>query len=493
MKKTLLIMSLLVTAALTRAQSIDSLPHLFVGMGYPILQPESFIETHDGNLLCSSILAYDFESPAVGHHYHKVSRHGCSVMESFMVQNEMALLPFQYIAKDPLRNGYVLIKLINDTTSGLANLQITRFDDQLDLSHSDTTVFLANHLVNGFDNIAFNQHGDLIVGFYDWDTNANCFAQYGLDGSLKNSKRYDNGEIEISHNSIHYGLIPVGESKERFAFWGVQNIYLENYGVEFIMHIYVLDSKLSIVESFAIPEAGLAGYLPRLTFGSGPSLSDSENGDWYFACGYGRLNTSGAIVFRFSPDFELVDHKELPSQHADFPCFPVNLKKSRDGNLYLSYIQPYWIEKGGVTVVKMDEDLNVIWKRHCLDDEGYGRGWCKMIVLEDNSVAVVGNNVLHGELFFLVVNDDYDALEEQGVIVRPYAYWPNPAKDELHLQYSPDVKPAQAELFDLQGRLVLRQRNGLETLNLQGLAPGTYTLRVTLEDGKTFSDKVVKE
>ena len=37
------------------------------------------------------------------------------------------------------------------------------------------------------------------------------------------------------------------------------------------------------------------------------------------------------------------------------------------------------------------------------------------------------------------------------------------------------------------------ERNSLESLDLQGLAPGTYTMRVTLENGKAFSDKVVKE
>ena len=84
-------------------------------------------------------------------------------------------------------------------------------------------------------------------------------------------------------------------------------------------------------------------------------------------------------------------------------------------------------------------------------------------------------------------------MEEQGIIVRPYAYWPNPAQDELHLQFSPDITPTQIELYDLQGRMVRSQRNGLESLNLQGLSSGTYTMRVTLENGKVFSDKIIKE
>ena len=51
----------------------------------------------------------------------------------------------------------------------------------------------------------------------------------------------------------------------------------------------------------------------------------------------------------------------------------------------------------------------------------------------------------------------------------------------------------QVELYDLQGRLVRTQSKDLESLNLQGQSAGTYTMRVVLEDGKVFSDKVVKE
>jgi len=84
-------------------------------------------------------------------------------------------------------------------------------------------------------------------------------------------------------------------------------------------------------------------------------------------------------------------------------------------------------------------------------------------------------------------------VQEGGIEVRPYAYYPNPAQDQLHLNYSPDVKPAQIGLYDLQGRLVRSQTSGLESINLQGLAAGQYVMKVTMANGTTFSDKVVKE
>ena len=92
----------------------------------------------------------------------------------------------------------------------------------------------------------------------------------------------------------------------------------------------------------------------------------------------------------------------------------------------------------------------------------------------------------------LILSDDGWAVNETVAQLRPYTYWPNPVNGQLHLQFSPDVTPTQIELYDLQGRLVRSQRNGLESLNLEGFPAGTYTMRVTLEGGKVFSDKVVK-
>lgn len=83
--------------------------------------------------------------------------------------------------------------------------------------------------------------------------------------------------------------------------------------------------------------------------------------------------------------------------------------------------------------------------------------------------------------------------KETDVHVRPYQYYPNPVDGQLHLQYSPDVSPVRVELFDIQGRLVLSQEKKLETLGLENLPAGVYTLRVILSDGTSYSDPVLKQ
>ena len=95
--------------------------------------------------------------------------------------------------------------------------------------------------------------------------------------------------------------------------------------------------------------------------------------------------------------------------------------------------------------------------------------------------------------FRSIIKDELWDVDENQDLIRPYTCFPNPVADELHLTFSPDVTPMQIELYDLQGRLVRAQKNGLGSLNMSDLPSGTYTMRVKMEDGKVFSDKIVKK
>ena len=148
-------------------------------------------------------------------------------------------------------------------------------------------------------------------------------------------------------------------------------------------------------------------------------------------------------------------------------------------------------------VARIDTDANIVWERYYRDYRQIFKTY-SITATSDEGCLVAGMccNTYYKEPKAFVIKffpDGTLSVPGTEAFVRPYTYYPNPAQDELHLHFSPDVTPTQIELFDLQGRMVRSQRNGFESLNLQGLAPGAYTMRVTLEGGKVFSDKVVKE
>ena len=184
--------------------------------------------------------------------------------------------------------------------------------------------------------------------------------------------------------------------------------------------------------------------------------------------------------------------------------------------IYFSYLQ------GGLygtdydythcfVVGKMDLEGNVLWRRYWdkYQPENGMRVYTpqSMAITSDDGCLISGYSYysdVNGpnpngpdpQLFVLKVFADGTLSvgeEDTEVHMRPYRLYPNPVGDQLHLQFSPDVTPENIELIDLQGRLVSSQSDQLETVGMEGLPAGVYTLRVTLSNGTVYSDKVVKQ
>jgi len=85
----------------------------------------------------------------------------------------------------------------------------------------------------------------------------------------------------------------------------------------------------------------------------------------------------------------------------------------------------------------------------------------------------------------------YLSTQEEKIL--SHIVYPNPVDDVLQLCFSPEVRPQCVELYDMGGRLLLQQRSNLNQLGMKELPAGVYMLRVTLDDGTIYSDKVVKQ
>ena len=104
-----------------------------------------------------------------------------------------------------------------------------------------------------------------------------------------------------------------------------------------------------------------------------------------------------------------------------------------------------------------------------------------------------------GELVFKNGEQDCDEVYRQwhnGLVESEeigFSVYPIPVKGQLRIQFAPNVQPKQIDLYDLQGRSAHAQSGSFENIDLSRLPAGVYTLRVTMEDGSVYSDKVVKE
>ncbi len=216
--------------------------------------------------------------------------------------------------------------------------------------------------------------------------------------------------------------------------------------------------------------------------------------------------TDGIGTMKLSANFDTIkadiqDFSDYDTTERILSRHPVIL---RGDDLYMCYtrdLRTWHPSQAPYTILcKYDTDLNLIWKRWYRDTE---RQFCyyatDMVATNDDGILITGyccKREDYGNMMLYLLKVDADgllSLPEAEVQVRPYCYYPNPVKAQLQMQFSPDVQPKQVELYDLQGRLVHTQRSDFGSIDMSRLPAGAYMLRVTLEDGKVFSDKVVKE
>lgn len=97
--------------------------------------------------------------------------------------------------------------------------------------------------------------------------------------------------------------------------------------------------------------------------------------------------------------------------------------------------------------------------------------------------------------------DTYTTVVQIGEIVNnttdlnavPFELFPNPATDQLTIQ-APLGEPLQYEITDVSGRSFKRGNcQGTETINLNGLTPGVYHLRLTGEAGTSVKRFLIED
>ena len=332
--------------------------------------------------------------------------------------------------------------------------------------------------------------------------NTNVLSRIGFDVTVRDIVTYNRQTFPVWYTRFEmkdFGMKRWNDSPREYVAYGLNADTILGDNHKF--HYCVLDSLFGIRETLKLDDTDIPeGF--NFHNESHNQILPLDDGTYLITTAYLKWlgdgeqgvqvskrdkSTHQTLATAYFPEDYLYDEEKV-----------IGLERSPDGGVYLAYMVSTYNNGSGigqVAVVKMDKNLNVEWQRHCLEStkEPYS---AIMRVMSNGDLAIGGSAAEEGMntgIFFIVFNDEGLCITETEAIIRPYTYYPNPVQNELRLQYSPDVQPKEIELFDLQGRLVRTQNKNLESLSLQGLPSGTYTMCVTLEDGKVYSDKVVKE
>ena len=507
MKRFTLFFTILMAAGLAKAQNYtyDSIVNLDFGFyGYDI---RNFLELRNGNILSFSPF-YIFDDNGnyvgdLGDMLVKLSSNA-SFLDSTLMENDYA--NYCLLERNPQDDDNLYVRIAHDFEHQKTDLLIRRFDDQFNYdTASDIIVPLEDTVALIGEKYLLEDEGNLIV-WYMVSLGPNLLpitpvmVRVGLDGTIKD--RVELPDNIIGDMSIVLDNLMVYNDSPREYAW-----YQTELGDPEVFGYFVVDSLFQLKEYVRVEEEFEPGYMMNY---SGEQVLFLDDDTYLVSSRYYKTPNMGDNGVRITK-YNKTNHTNLGSvRFATKPhgpnsgfitcAIPRDLKKSAGGDLYYVYQTADLNAPSGyyVGVSKLDTELNVLWHRYCLNP---GFDHCPNLLLSlENGGCVVGGykqGVVTGhvspKMFYLFFHEDGTSTQEAKAIIRPYLFYPNPAQDQLHLQYSPDVKPMQVELYDLQGRLVRTQSKELESISLQGLSAGTYTMRVMLEDGKAFSDKIVKE
>ena len=173
-------------------------------------------------------------------------------------------------------------------------------------------------------------------------------------------------------------------------------------------------------------------------------------------------------------------------------------------HLFLCYCVMNYEPGGGMMgnssfcVTKLTLGLDVVWQRvYDLNNKIMPR---YVMATQDGGCLVTGEigtgiNGEEGMMMFAAKIDSEGYLEvpEKEIKGPSLSLYPNPVMNQLHILFSPDIKPDHVEIYDLQGHLVHLQNNCLEDVNMESLLAGQYIMKIAMKNGKTYSIKLVKE
>ena len=261
----------------------------------------------------------------------------------------------------------------------------------------------------------------------------------------------------------------------------------------------IIDKDLNFVESY--PLSGYDGYKINGNNGYG-CVAKMDDGTFAFMqYFYSSSNYYDRFLqlCKMDKKFKIIDKNILNYDGDDIYSIDKEYKdilKCKDGSLYCIWSEAYDPGDYNLHVGYFDKDLNLLWKRCCKEGMSCFGNYTGIDILENGGLVLAGNNtgswgIVGTYSSVIIFENNGTAISENPNNIRPYSFYPNPANDVINISFSPDVNAEKVEIYGLDGKMYHEQNFNLETVNINDLSNGVYMMKVVLDNGTTFNDKIV--
>ena len=317
------------------------------------------------------------------------------------------------------------------------------------------------------------------------------FVKMDLDGNIiaQNEVKID---LNLEKSTIPYHALTIyNENPLQYAFSFTQPAGLEK------LSIVVLDADFNVIDKDLnnvlqlyrdYERINVMGYDDEsyLTSTSQFSVGDQIS----YSINLRKMNKSHELINEY-------EHRFYRSEDKIPYLYGKNILKTEDGNIFWIYSLTRDARDGqDLYISYFDKDLNLLWERRACEYMSHNADILSAIVRNDGSLVLNGNGKgwHEGELGFFTIIMDKNGQPlnvEESMELRPYSFYPNPVNDVINMRFSPDVNVEKVEIYGIDGKLYHEQNFNMETININSLSNGIYMMKVVMDNGKTYTDKIV--
>ncbi|MCQ2305330.1 MAG: T9SS type A sorting domain-containing protein [Bacteroidales bacterium] len=453
------------------------------------------VNTSDGCVIFQT-LYFDIEAQIdLGRVFYKIDMDGVAV-DSVFYADPISSHHMRF-TKDPRNEASNLLLKIDNTDEGNF-LHVIGISDALELSEELNMLLPGGEQgeTNNWE-IIIDDYDDIIVYWESHGTDGKIrhFDRIGLDGTVKtvSEAMIDDDRSPYSgtlfckgKNPLEYGFL--------FTKWENPNVTSGIYG-------YTLDSLFKVVSFKKFP-VRIDGIAFSAALGELNTTLDDDN-NVLLTCmgvgydGSGSYITDYAMMLKLNRDWDIVSHLCIEKDTTGSIAWSEYACAANPDEIYHVRIMRNNGHDGMLVMSKINSAMEIEWERFAVPTS-YGEVcyWVPRYlgITDDGHIVTSGTKYDYSGTvsgFLSIIHDETADVEENGLVVRPYIIYPNPVKNRLSIHFSPDVKLESIEIFDLQGRCVANSHTA--EMDVANLPAGQYVAKITLEGGKVYSDKVVKE
>ena len=459
----------------------------------------TLFENEDGTLLFRTLMCTPNTYENWQHLLYKTTPEG-EVLDSLTID---AVGDWSYMFRNPMAaDSYILtddIRNYNETDSIVTGtFRMFFIDENLNL-YDEIIVPVIQFPLGTYEFFPFNvwfidTQNDFILSF--WTDNIFHLMRIGLDGTIKTTyettdlyaPNYDalppqpNGDTTLLYSELGFGIL--NESPLTYYKLGG---YKPTSGPYPIIG-YFFDADFNLIDTRVFNQ-----YDEGIAFDGGNSehiLPFDEN-SYLMTTQLTKIpqNTSGIGLAKFDMNHNPIEVSPLFGTNY---CYPLQTEIIDGSSIYQLYVKD---SQSKLALARLDGNLNLNWDKTLPINHMFGTAATCMTTLKNGNIVVGGisRKNMRYCASFVTLRDDYDNTLEMTGIEHSFSIYPNPVKNQLYFHFADGAEPNSLNLFDIEGCLVGTKNYDMENFDMSALAAGVYMLRITMKDGTSYYEKVMKK